>query len=632
MPLTTFDSIPQTTITSNDLIDTPIYNKEVYDFSKKKTRKKYLQESAKFRNYYKNNNNLRILEGKQPTIHSQGGGRSDDPIGRGGNEYELKFKNRKQINDLSTSGASFSLKQDGFDKFGERFIQEQTEYLEIDSRDRDLALWPNANHYKITLPKAFTNISSMRIIASVIPNTQQLIKSSPSSAANNLIYWQNKDDLIAGPDFETYIATIPDGNYDADGLAEIIMQQMNNVKRITGDFHDFMIDINTETDLATFTQYEYEYLLNALEIKNINSAITEIEVTYTAHPFDIGDFFVIKDATSFGGLSASVINTSHIVSEVVDANTFKFEVSASASSLSTSSGTIGVGEGVDFSLLFSNNNTIASILGFQEIDTDFDFEHSNTKEIFKYTDGSGNGIRLKINEVEAYTEAIYSLIRTTNDHGLNTGDRIYLYSGEDLGDDETAVYDHLYGLDEIIDLTVGENDSRKSFVGELLNPAGHIVTRISANEFLVPVAYITIGAIETQKGLVITSSSIYGAIVLRNLNASITLAGETKVYLEIPGFENILVNQPDSILKDVFTIFQLSGTSNSVIFNSFTGNNKNFYNVPVANVTNLEFKFKTYDGELYDFNDQENSFIIELVQSIQKIDGQGYSSRIGSRT
>ena len=70
----------------------------------------------------------------------------------------------------------------------------------------------------------------------------------------------------------------------------------------------------------------------------------------------------------------------------------------------------------------------------------------------------------------------------------------------------------------------------------------------------------------------------------------------------------------------------------SVMFNSFVGNPKRFYEAPLPFLDEVEFRFITHDGEEFQFNDQDHSFTIEIVEAIQKIEGSELSSQIGATT
>ena len=85
-------------------------------------------------------------------------------------------------------------------------------------------------------------------------------------------------------------------------------------------------------------------------------------------------------------------------------------------------------------------------------------------------------------------------------------------------------------------------------------------------------------------------------------------------------------------LNDIFYVLQLNAPPGSVMFNSFIGNPKRFYEAPLPFLDEVEFRFITHDGELFEFNDQDHSFTLEFVEAIQKIEGVELSSQIGATT
>lgn len=65
---------------------------------------------------------------------------------------------------------------------------------------------------------------------------------------------------------------------------------------------------------------------------------TTVEVTDTAHGAGVGDWVTISGATAVGGISADTLNAEHKITEVPDANTFRFEVASAATSTATGGG------------------------------------------------------------------------------------------------------------------------------------------------------------------------------------------------------------------------------------------------------------------------------------------------------
>ena len=129
----------------------------------------------------------------------------------------------------------------------------------------------------------------------------------------------------------------------------------------------------------------------------------------------------------------------------------ELEVNASVatSSVASSGGTaVQIGKGLRFKLLWSKDGTPGSILGFEPVDTDFALTQENTKDssqdildaIDLATTTSEKTLLEKqlvyIYEIEKDSDStIFSIITTTINHGLTSGDRVYILD-----------YDHTYGV------------------------------------------------------------------------------------------------------------------------------------------------------------------------------------------
>jgi hypothetical protein len=76
----------------------------------------------------------------------------------------------------------------------ERSFKTRKTLVNIDSRDRDILLYPEENHYKIDLRRQFTNVKLVQLRSTEFPNSEQLIRATPPSRANNKIFWNNLND------------------------------------------------------------------------------------------------------------------------------------------------------------------------------------------------------------------------------------------------------------------------------------------------------------------------------------------------------------------------------------------------------------------------------------------------------
>ena len=321
---------------------------------------------------------------------------------------------------------------------------------------------------------------------------------------------------------------------------------------------------------------------------------TTISTDYTNHGFSIGTNVIISGAGTTGGIST--LNDTHSIINIPDANTFEFAVDEIAtSSLSNVGG----------------DNILVQ---------------TNVEDT----------IRLKINKVTAGTTNNVSLIRTTLPHLLTTGDRLFIFDENNVptaavASDQIINYEHLYGFTPST-LTGGvsgtNNVARLNLVAQLADPAGLIVTVVDSNEFTVPIPFISITEIDDAIAL-IDDFDEQGDIVLKQINAAIDLTGDRYFYMTSPQLANMLTT---GAVDDIFYKLQWAGGSNASIFNAFIGSGRTFYDVPLAFLDEVQFEFRTPDGVLVEFNDKNHSFTLEVTESIQKIEGTGFSERIGART
>jgi len=96
-------------------------------------------------------------------------------------------------------------------------------------------------------------------------------------------------------------------------------------------------------------------------------------------------------------------------------------------------------------------------------------------------------------------------------------------------------------------------------------------------------------------------------------NTLFNFNGDNYIYLTLNYiFKDSIDNKN---IKNIFAKLLLSGTPNSVIYNDFIQLGEEFLD-PIASVNYLEFFFYTADGLLYDFNNIDVSFTIELFEEI----------------
>lgn len=285
----------------------------------------------------------------------------------------------------------------------------QRSVIVIDSKYRNTKIYANSNDFIYDFPRKYTNIVSIKLIGSIIPNTDSVIKQTPESARNNKIYWINEEDSDLG--FPVYDISIRPGNYTASSIVNEITNQMNNIKRRNGSGanHSFSVSIDLDTEICTFTSLDQTNLeTDALTTISGSPVIT---VSQTAHGYQTGDIITFSGIQSFAGFSTTILNNSYAI-QVIDDDSYSFTVNVVATqSLSGGGNSIFAGKSLPFKFLWGDyNDSIQFNLGFEK-------------------ENSGTVIPVE-NPISTYTFEISDIIPgnttqiTAINHGLNIGDQI----------------------------------------------------------------------------------------------------------------------------------------------------------------------------------------------------------------
>lgn len=109
------------------------------------------------------------------------------------------------------------------------------------------------------------------------------------------------------------------------------------------------------------------------------------------------------------------------------------------------------------------------------------------------------------------------------------------------------------------------------------------------------------------------------------LNRSINLEGENYSFLCCPQLATMM-NTGD--VKNIFARILLDESPGHMVF-SFLSNPKTFDTVPLDKLNELEFSVVNYDNTLYEFNDLDYSFVLEITEVIDTTDSFNISSKRG---
>lgn len=281
------------------------------------------------------------------------------------------FRLNEELDDnnlLNTQGINLKNKLD--DQMETKFVQKTLKTLvSIDSRDRDFVTYKKPNHFKIFLGKTFTNVKTVKLVSIEFPNTDAVINSK-----NNVISWRNLEDIesnvidSATQTYPVYEVDLRIGSYNIRSLQTEINSSLGLTKRKigAGDFHYFDVQLNRDTDIVSLTS------LILIQLDNnpidLTKGVNTVKVVYPPdkpHNYETGDIIYMIGAKTVGGLSASILNTSHVIT-VTSPIEIQFDVIVKASeSVKGGGNTIKTGKLAPFQLLFGQtDNTIAPNLGF----------------------------------------------------------------------------------------------------------------------------------------------------------------------------------------------------------------------------------------------------------------------------
>jgi len=110
--------------------------------------------------------------------------------------------------------------------------------LIIHSNDRNERIWPNANHFEVTIPNAYKNVQSIRLGNIILP------KFTESTFSNN----NRNTKLTVSIDASEEIITIQEGDYEPNELALELQHKLNNVfygNPVPSGLFKFVVTYNT---------------------------------------------------------------------------------------------------------------------------------------------------------------------------------------------------------------------------------------------------------------------------------------------------------------------------------------------------------------------------------------------------
>lgn len=262
-----------------------------------------------------------------------------------------KFSKRQEVN--NTTGVS-------------RRTRDIITYVSIDSRDRDKILYNKASHFKIFLGRSFYNVKSIRLASIEFPNTNAVINNN-----NHNIHWTNYEDINLNKinaitnTYPEYSVQLRIGSYISTSLQSEMTSKLASIKRRdkTGDYHYFIVTLDIDTDIVTFTSLILQQLSNNSIQTSANTSI--ILVNLQDHGYNDGETIYLQGVKTLAGIPASTFNTSHKIT-VINKDSFQFEINIKAAeTLQGGGNTINSGRIAPFKFLFGEkSSTVAQNIGF----------------------------------------------------------------------------------------------------------------------------------------------------------------------------------------------------------------------------------------------------------------------------
>lgn len=206
----------------------------------------------------------------------------------------------------------------------------RTKIVCIDSRDRDISLYPTPASFRVYLGEKFSSVRKIRLVSTELPNTEQLIKSQPPSKKNNKMYWQNGANEL--DPLEIYSITITPGNYTAGSFQTELTTKTSAVQRIitttTGDkiYSDFDFVVDNITNTFTMRQNNNFNLDNPISTV---AGSTTVTVDQDQHNLLPGQLVNISGCNKVGGVPTSALNASQVINVFIEKVDNLFRVSNS---------------------------------------------------------------------------------------------------------------------------------------------------------------------------------------------------------------------------------------------------------------------------------------------------------------
>ena len=235
----------------------------------------------------------------------------------------------------------------------------------------------NSNNYQINLSDSLSNIKSIRLINTIIPNTEYNIYNNINNKTFNKLYFTILHE-------NQYILEFNNGIYNPSSFIIEVKKLVKNIN-FNPELHNnsiylntyINININISTNIVKFSFFRELNLINSLKIlTSDNDADNDnvlLLITQNNHYLNIEDTIIIEDSESIENINKLFINRKHKIYKIVDKNCYLIKLDCKNSSLiidtniTTDNLFIKLTYPLKVSFNFTYSDTIGELLGFKDI-------------------------------------------------------------------------------------------------------------------------------------------------------------------------------------------------------------------------------------------------------------------------
>ena len=360
------DIDPNDLLTTNVYISKPILKQDSNQINLNEEFRKYYEKELEKQTEEKIISGIHQIELKN-TFHSE---ETDDNNIINTNQFN-NFSTNNSTNNSTNLSTNLSTNNST-----NRLKKETKTLVSIDSRDRQKRIYSKPNNFKIFLGKTFSNVKKIELVSLEFPNTNAVINSG-----NNKIYWRNLEDITDDvtninndiTQYPVYTVTLRTGSYTTATLQTEIINKMNSVRRKqgisnglligNGDYHYFVVNLDIDTDVTTFTSLNLQQCPNNPLTTSLGSGV--ITISLPNHGFSTYDNVYITGVKQIAGITATTLTGFYQIT-VIDNNTFTIEVNVKASDTVSGGGNIvKIGKKAPFQFLWGENSfTVAQNIGY----------------------------------------------------------------------------------------------------------------------------------------------------------------------------------------------------------------------------------------------------------------------------